>query len=150
MNTMQKGFTLIELMIVVAIIGILAAVAIPSYQNYTLKAKYTEVVSATGPFKNGIELCVNNGTGCSFPVGGGAVAGVAVNTNDVPDAVTAPVGKVDSISVAANGTITATSNSTDFGGTAYTFIMTPTADATGKLIWAKSGTCFTRAAGPIC
>ena len=47
----QKGFTLIELMIVIAIIGILAAVAIPSYNNYTMKAKFSEVVLATAGVK---------------------------------------------------------------------------------------------------
>ena len=48
---MQKGFTLIELMIVVAIIGILAAIAIPAYQDYTLRAKVTEGVTAAGAAK---------------------------------------------------------------------------------------------------
>jgi type IV pilus assembly protein PilA len=54
MNAAQKGFTLIELMIVVAIIGILAAVALPAYQDYTLRAKVSEVVLAVSSPKNSI------------------------------------------------------------------------------------------------
>jgi len=57
MKQMQKGFTLIELMIVVAIIGILAAVAIPAYSNYTKKAKFTEVTQATQAMKSALEAC---------------------------------------------------------------------------------------------
>ena len=53
----QGGFTLIELMIVVAIIGILAAVALPAYQGYTSKAAYTEVVLAASPFKTAVDVC---------------------------------------------------------------------------------------------
>ena len=57
MKQTQKGFTLIELMIVVAIIGILAAVAIPAYSNYTKKAKFTEVTQSTQAMKSAIEAC---------------------------------------------------------------------------------------------
>ena len=56
-NKAQKGFTLIELMIVVAIIGILAAVALPAYQTYTKKARFSEVVLATSTVKSAIEVC---------------------------------------------------------------------------------------------
>ena len=56
----QSGFTLIELMIVVAIVAILAAVALPAYQNYTKKAKMTELVAATGALKTQVEVCLQS------------------------------------------------------------------------------------------
>lgn len=62
MQTMQKGFTLIELMIVVAIIGILAAVAIPSYQNYIAKSQVSRVMGETGSFKTNVDNCLLAGT----------------------------------------------------------------------------------------
>ena len=57
MKKVQQGFTLIELLIVIAIIGILAAVALPAYNTYTNKAKFSEVVLATSPMKQALELC---------------------------------------------------------------------------------------------
>ncbi|RLU00462.1 MAG: prepilin-type N-terminal cleavage/methylation domain-containing protein [Ketobacter sp.] len=58
---MQQGFTLIELMIVVAIIGILAAVAIPQYQNYIARSQVTRVMQEAGAIKTAVEACVNEG-----------------------------------------------------------------------------------------
>ncbi len=57
----QKGFTLIELMIVVAIIGILAAIAIPQYQNYTAKSQVSRVMAETASLKTVIETCILDG-----------------------------------------------------------------------------------------
>lgn len=139
MKKAQQGFTLIELMIVVAIIGILAAVAIPSYQNYTMKAKFTEVVQATAPLKIAIEGCFQETqllASCGTP-----------GANGIP-ADSGATGKVTSVTTTANGVITATGDSATFGGTAYTFILTPTAaGAAGSqnLTWAKTGTCVAKA-----
>ena len=57
MNKVQKGFTLIELMIVIVIIGILAAVAVPAYNDYTKKAKAAELVNAITSLKGAVEMC---------------------------------------------------------------------------------------------
>ena len=61
MKSIQKGFTLIELMIVVAIIGILAAIAIPSYQNYIGRSQVTRVMGEAGNLKTAVDNCLLNG-----------------------------------------------------------------------------------------
>lgn len=135
----QAGFTLIELMIVVAIIGILAAIALPQYQTYTKKAKFTEVVQAVAPFKLAIELCVQEQNqsiaNCKTP-----------GANGIPAIPTTFAGKVAGITIAAaNGAITATAvNGGGLAGEAIT--LTPTVAAIGdaaSITWQKSGSCTT-------
>ena len=70
MQTMQKGFTLIELMIVVAIIGILAAVALPAYQDYTLRAKMSEVVLAASACRTSVTETYQTNNAASLPTAG--------------------------------------------------------------------------------
>ena len=67
MKRVQQGFTLIELMIVVAIIGILAAVALPAYQDYTVKAKVSEVVLAASSCRTAITETVQSSSGTTLP-----------------------------------------------------------------------------------
>jgi type IV pilus assembly protein PilA len=69
-RSMQKGFTLIELMIVVAIIGILAAVALPAYQDYTVRAKMSEVVLAASGCRTSITETYQTNNAASLPVAG--------------------------------------------------------------------------------
>ena len=72
MKAIQKGFTLIELMIVVAIIGILAAVAIPAYQDYTVRAKIQEAVNLSSPHRTAMGIACSEGA-LVTPGGGGAL-----------------------------------------------------------------------------
>ncbi len=131
MKRVQKGFTLIELMIVVAIIGILAAVALPAYQTYTQKAKFSEVVLSTASLKTQVEICAQDQAG---------VSGCTAGTNGIDANISSAVGKVATVATAA-GVITATAISTG-GLSGQTYILTPTF-ASGQTTWAVGGTCFT-------
>jgi type IV pilus assembly protein PilA len=123
-----KGFTLIELMIVVAIIGILAAVALPAYQDYTKKAKFSEVVSASGAAKTAIEICFQTE---------GTLIGCSAGAFGIPADIAIAEGYVAGLTT-ADGVISATGTA-DVDG--LTYIITPVAAASGKLVWDQTGTC---------
>ena len=128
----QQGFTLIELMIVVAIIGILAAVALPAYQTYTQRATFSEVVLAATPYKSAFEVAAQTGRIT-------ALADADAGTNGIPAAAGAS-GDVTSVGV-TNGIITATGLAASFGGTAHTYILTPNG-VTAPIQWTTGGTCI--------
>src|ERR687888_409051 len=97
MKTMQKGFTLIELMIVVAIIGILAAVALPAYQDYTIRAKMSEIILAMSACRTSItEVYQSGGTGGGTANGWGCEVSPSQATKYVAE-----------VSTNANGGVTA-------------------------------------------
>ncbi|MBL0550614.1 prepilin-type N-terminal cleavage/methylation domain-containing protein [Aeromonas caviae] len=118
----QSGFTLIELMIVVAIVAILAAIALPAYQSYTKKAKFSEVISATGAAKTAFEVCAQTtGTGCDTAAAA-AISGY-------------PRGFVQSVGVSGS-VITATGTSEASG----TYTLTGTVQSNKQVTWVKACT----------
>ena len=122
MRRLHRGFTLIELMIVVAIIGILAAIAIPAYQDYTIRSRVTELITAASAYKVGVsERAQADGTITN------AGAGLAVTT----------AGYITGGSISQSGTITISSTTV---GTAVTIVLTPSFSPPGNLSWSCSAT----------
>ncbi|MDA8328040.1 MAG: pilin [Betaproteobacteria bacterium] len=124
MQKIQKGFTLIELMIVVAIIGILAAIGIPAYQNYIIRAQVSEGPALLGPVQTALSEYYGN-------IGDATKA-------DLPTIGIAnpPTGKYVSLMSMTTGQITVTyGNSSNAAITGKTVIWTPYADASGAITW---------------
>lgn len=146
MKKVQQGFTLIELMIVIAIIGILAAIALPAYQQYTQKAKFSEVVLSTAAVKTAVELCYQET---------GSLANCANGSNGVPQVTANDVGKVKAGSGAVSNLgattarITSTGIASEIGTAAdVTYVLDGSvANAGEPVTWTKGNTGSCVAAG---
>lgn len=137
----QSGFTLIELMIVVAIVAILAAIALPAYQSYTKRAKFSEVIAAVGPAKTAVEVCVQGWAGASAAVGD-SCATAGQNALSGASAVTQNFASAAVTNAAGVITVTGTAAAA-LDGSTYSLVTSGAVQAGRQVLWKISGSCVT-------
>ena len=135
----QQGFTLIELMIVVAIIGILAAIALPAYSDYSNKAKFSEAVLKASKLKTEVAMASQVGGATALS----QLTGVAGSEyENIPTNVATATGVFGQSVLAGVITITWPSDSSALAG--KTYVLTPTASSAtvvSPITWTKGGSC---------
>ena len=135
----QSGFTLLEMLVVIAVVGVLAAIAVPRFQNSLQRASFVEVINTGSPYRTGVEMCLQKGN---------ALADCDAGQHGVPVAVGASTSGVVTSGTVDGGVITINAA---LGSEAYTYILTPTPAAAATsgatpsasgITWAVTGTCI--------